>query len=228
MEFALGLSVGVLVYMAFVFDVAGFLARDELYWRGLMFTASCFYLVYYYLVADLPLWDAILTNGILAGVNLVMIGVVIYERSTFGMSRDTLDLYRLFPLLSPGQFRRLVGAAERVVADHEITLVTEGEEPDHLYFLLEGPVEVIKAGDATAINPHVFIAEVAYLTGEPASATVRVQQGAVYLRWESGSLRKLLTRAPGLHSALVANLNIDLARKVARSRPLPRAIKAGA
>ena len=62
MEILAGLSVGVLVYLAFAFDVAGFMARDELLWRGLMLTASAFYLVYYYFVVDEPLRDAILTK----------------------------------------------------------------------------------------------------------------------------------------------------------------------
>ncbi len=73
----LGLSVAVFVYAAFVFDVFGFLARDELWLRLQMMAAMMLYIIYYYLVADAPLWDAIITNGTLAAVNLAMIFVVI-------------------------------------------------------------------------------------------------------------------------------------------------------
>ena len=100
--------VGVLVYVALAFGVMGFLARDELHWRGLMLAATGFYLCYYFFIAESPLWDAFIANSLLGLVNLSMIFVVIVERSTFGMSREKIDLFRMFPLLTPGQFRKLI------------------------------------------------------------------------------------------------------------------------
>ena len=76
--FGAGLGVAIVVYIAFVLDMAGFLARDELWLRTLMLAASALYLIYYYFVTDVPLWDAIRTNAALAAVNLIMIGVVTF------------------------------------------------------------------------------------------------------------------------------------------------------
>ena len=111
-----GLGVGVLVYIAFVFDLFGFMARDELWLRLLMLAASALYLVYYFIVAGTPLWDALITNGALALVNLAIIAVIVTERTTLGFSPEDAALSRLFPLLRPGQFRRLLKAGRRVSA----------------------------------------------------------------------------------------------------------------
>ncbi|MEL7345645.1 MAG: cyclic nucleotide-binding domain-containing protein [Pseudomonadota bacterium] len=215
-----GLGIGILVYLAFVLDLAGFLARDELRWRVLMLGASGLYLVYYYYVTDVPLWDAIRTNAALAAVNLAMIGVVVVERSTFAMRRDTRALYQLFPMLSPGQFRRLLRSATKLRAMETRVLTREGKTLDEMFFIVEGAVEVAKGQSVSVIEPGTFIGEIAYLTKQGASATVSIAQGTRYLRWSHSDLDAMTTRSAGLRVALVAHLNLDLARKVAASQPV--------
>lgn len=216
---SLGLSIGLLVYIAFLLDLLGFLARDELWWRSLMLGASAFYLVYYYAVTDVPLWDALYTNGFLALVNLAMIVVVIVERTTFSMSTETANLYRAFPMLTPGQFRRLLRAAHFSRHDEPVQLTSEGHRPDHLWFLVDGQLDLSKAGQAAVIEGPQFVGEIAYLTGDPASATVTARAGAQTLRWTPAALDRLIRRSPNLQAGLVAHFNLDLARKVAASQP---------
>lgn len=222
MEVMLGASVAALVYLAFAFDVLGFLARDELWLRTLMLIGSAFYIAYYYFVADTPLWDAMLTNGALAAVNFLMICVVISERTTFAMSADNQSLYRMFPLLTPGQFRRLRRVAERIEATAPTELVRQGRRPEHLYFVIDGPVEIEKGGSLSRIPSRVFIGEVAFLTGRTASATVWVEPGASYLQWRTSDLERLSRRSPQLRVALLGHLNMDMATKVANSQPMPQ------
>lgn len=218
--FGVGLGIGVLVYIAFVFDMAGFMARDELWLRLLMLAASGFYLVYYFYIADAPLWDAIRTNAALAAVNAAMIGVVLIERSTFAMKRDTRALYAMFPMLSPGQFRRLLRKATKLRAMETRVITREGQPLDEMFFIVEGAVEVAKGDSIAAIEPGTFIGEVSYLTKEPASATVSIGKGTKYLRWSQDDLDRMTRRHPNLRVALVAHLNADLARKVAASSPV--------
>lgn len=220
MLFSLGLSIGVLVYIAFLLDLFGFLARDELWWRSLMLGASAFYLVYYYAVTDVPLWDAIATNGFLALVNVAMIAVVIVERTTFSMSAETANLYRAFPMLTPGQFRRLLRAAHFTRHDKPARLTEEGRAPGELWFLVDGRLDLDKGGRAAVLEGPQFVGEIAYLTGEPASATVSAQRGAQTLRWSHAVLDRLMRRSPNLRAGLVAHFNLDLARKVAASHPV--------
>lgn len=208
----LGLGVGVLVYAAFVFDLFGFMARDELWLRLLMLAASMLYLVYYFIVAGTPLWDALITNGALALVNLVMIGVVIYERTTFSMSAEDSAIYRQFPMMSPGQFRRFLKLATRI--EGQQTLTVDAEPVERLYFLHHGHARIIKHGADAVIGPDTFVGEIAFVTGNPASATVELEPGGQALAWRFEDLKKLFDRRPALKTALVAHLNIDLVRKV--------------
>ena len=214
------LSAEALVYIAFGLYVTGFMARDELILRGLVLAGSAFYLAYYYSIADTPLWEALITTSILALVNLVMMVVILFERSTIGMSRETAEVYGHFPMLRPGQFRRVVRVADRVEADDDQTLIVAGEQPQYLYFMLHGPIDIEKQDENVPIDAGIFLGEIAFLSSDAASATVRVRPGGVFLRWEVEKLRRMLTRFPALNSAVVANFNVDLAKKLAISMPM--------
>jgi hypothetical protein len=131
------LSVEYFVYIAFAFALAGYLARDELWLRLLLLAASANYIAYYWTVAEGPLGDAILTSGALAAVNLVMIGVVILERSTFAMSPQMAAIYRSFDMLTPGQFRRIMRHGTVRTADGVVRLTTEGMRVDRLCYVTE-------------------------------------------------------------------------------------------
>lgn len=220
MDWFTGLSVATLVYMAFTLQLFGFLARDELSLRLLMLGGSVMYLLYYFNISEVPLWDALITNAALAVVNLIMIGVVVFERTTFSMARETAELYRLFPMLSPGQFRRLLRAGQAVQPLSDQALTQTGATPDDLYYIIEGPVTIRKGDQEAEVHGQLFIGEIAFLTGQPASASVSVGPGARYLRWNSAALKKLIDRSPKLHVALSAQFNKDLVNKVARSQPL--------
>ena len=219
MDYQFGLTIGVLVYMAFVFDLFGFLARDELWLRLLMLAASVLYLFYYYHVADAPLWDALITNATLAAANVAMIIVVILERTTFSMSRETAELFRQFPMLSPGQFRRLMKMAVHHAPDAPVALTAAGEDVVRLCYVLSGPVTIRKGAVEASVGAGMFVGELAFLTGKPATATVTAEPGARYLEWDAAALRRVVGKSPKLQVALQAQFNEDLVRKVSLSMP---------
>ncbi|WP_417727119.1 Crp/Fnr family transcriptional regulator [Roseovarius sp.] len=220
MDWQFGLSIGILVYMAFVFDFFGFLARDELLLRLLMLAASVLYLFYYYHVADTPLWDAITTNAVLGAANLAMIGVVILERTTFSMSKETEALFQQFPMLTPGQFRRLLKSARTIAVTAPRTLTMAGTPVKRLWYVHEGALRIDKTGQETLVEAPMFVGELAFLTGAQASASVTAEPGARILEWDAAELHRLLRKSSKLHVALQAQFNADLVRKVTHSAPL--------
>ncbi|NKB29553.1 MAG: cyclic nucleotide-binding domain-containing protein [Rhodobacteraceae bacterium] len=221
----LGLSVAVFVYAAFVFDVFGFLARDELWLRLQMMAAMMLYIIYYYLVADAPLWDAIITNGTLAAVNLAMIFVVIAERTTFSMTSETAQLYKKFTMLSPGQFRRLLRLGARATTIDPKVLVTEGAPIDTVYFVINNTARLEKNDEVFPLESGSFVGEIGFLTDQPASATVSVDAGTEYFAWDVAELHRVFARSTGLRNALLAQLNKDLANKLSRSVPIRTGIQ---
>lgn len=214
------ISVATLVYLAFVLDMLGFLARDELKLRLLMLVGMIFYIAYYASVAETPLWDPILTNALLGAINLAMIVVVILERTTFAMSSDQARIFANFGLLSPGQFRRLLRHGKSARADRARTIVEEGRHVSQLAYLVEGGARMKKGGQRFSMSAGNFIGEVGFVTGRPASATVEVEPGAHFVLWEVAKLEALFKRHPALRNAMLAQINQDLANKVADGVPL--------
>lgn len=209
-----------LVFAAFAFKLLGFLARDELLLRLLILTGTLLNIVYFFIVADRPLWEAILTNGLLASANILMIGIVLSERVTWSMTPDILRLYRMFPLMSPREFRKLLKAATLEDIKERRVLVRQGEHPDRLFFIVEGTVAIHKNNEVVHAGPKLFIGEIAFLTGDPASATVAMEGSGSVMVWNATKLEKLLEKTPNLKAALVGHLNMDLAQKVAASQPV--------
>lgn len=212
-----------LVYLAFLMDMLGFLARDELKLRLLMLAGMVFYIFYFFLVTDEPLWDAILTDGILMLINLVMICVVIAERTTWAMTPRTAALSKHFEMLSPGQFRRLLRAGQHSIADTEMTLTTQGAPLARLYYIVSGTASLVKDGSEFPMQPRQFVGEIGFLTGQPASGTVVLAEGGEVLFWEVPDLTRMLERAPALKSSMLAQFNVDLIKKVVNGVPLSTA-----
>lgn len=209
-----------LVYLAFALAFAGYLMRDELLLRMLMLLSSVNYLGYYTYVTDQPLWDAIVTSSLLALVNLGMIVIIAIERTTFTMSRHTAEIFLHFPMLTPGQFRTLMRNGSLLTAAGPTRLTTEGAPVDTLYFVVDGPARIIKRGQDVSVPGGIFIGEIGFLTGRPASATVEVESGASYVAWRHDTLKRLLRRRRNLEVALLAQFNADLVNKVSESSPV--------
>lgn len=207
------------IYIAFSLQMIGFMARDELWLRLLMLGGTFFYLFYYATIAGQPLWDSLITNSLLGAINIVMIAIVLLERTTLSMGSEMAELYKSFNLLSPGQFRRLLRAAKRRTVTEPEVITEDGKPLTSLYFVECGPILIEKFGETVEMEPRQFIGEIAYLKDVPASAKVTLGEGARYLEWDCNAMRRLLQRHRSLGVAMVAQLNIDLSEKVAVSRP---------
>jgi len=209
-----------LVFIALFFQAMGFLVRDELWLRGLVLTGTCFYLLYYFFVVDKPLWAAIFSSGVLGTVNLSMIIVLIFERTTFAMSKETESIYRSFPTLNPGQFRKVLKAGQIKEAQPGAVLITDGKLLDHLILVTQGQVTISKGRKSYRAEASVFIGEVSFLRRGPASATVKVSQPAKYIEWRHEDLRNLMRKSAAMNNALIALFGAELASKVENAMPV--------
>jgi len=207
----------ILVHIAAVFYVAGFLVRDQLMLRMLILTGTLCYLVYYYLALDTPLWDAIFWSVVMGSANLYMILVLSFERTTFRMSDDEKRLYAAFDSMTPGEFRRVMKVAEWVDSDGTQKLTEEGQTCDRLYYVLDGTVTIQKGDRKFDIPSGSFIGEVAYFLKQEASATVTVADGGRYVALPRDKIASLEKKSPGIRVAIHSVLSTDMAAKVARS-----------
>ena len=146
MDFSTLWTPAIFAYGALICYVMGFLTRGEMALRLQVLVGSIFYLLYYYYIADAPLWDAIGGTVAIIIANVTIIGVIIRERSTAGMSRRELELYRSFPTLNPGQFRRVMKFADWITVEEDVELTSQGKRPEYLFLLSAGTM-LLKRGD---------------------------------------------------------------------------------
>lgn len=220
MDAGLIFSTSNLIWLAFSLQLAGLAARDELKLRLLMLSGGVTYVVYFVVISGGPMWASVITNALLVSINLIVTIIVIHERTMIGINGEKADIYRRFSLLRPGQFRKLLKAGEIRTAAGSEALIEEGAPVEALFYVLEGKTIVGKAGQSKKIGADVFLGEVAFLTGAPASATVHLEKGSRYIAWRHDALARITERDANMRLALIALLNKDMAHKIAISMPV--------
>lgn len=201
--------------------VVGFLFRDQIYTRLLVFTGSLLYIVYYLTVGDAPLWDAAIGSSLIALSSLQGALVLWWSRSIWTIPKDDRTIFQSLGHIEPGLLRQLMRAADRIETETSTVLVQEGEAAQYLWYCISGGVVVKRTGQhAVTIMRPGFVGEIAWLTEGTASATVLSQPGSVLLRWRKEDLRKQVRRSKRVEDALDALIAKDLATKVASSHPI--------
>lgn len=213
------MSANIFVHLALLFYSLGFMVRDELWLRGLVFVGTVFYILYYAFISDSPLWDAIFASVVLGVINVWMIGVIILERTKLTMSRDVKRAYACFPNLNPGQFRRVIKKANQKSAEQEMALTHQGMRSDKLFLILDGSAEMQKDDVVCAIKAPMFIGEIGFLKNTSASATVTVSAGTTFFEWNTADLNTILNRKVAIKNAMIALFSKDLAHKLEHSIP---------
>jgi hypothetical protein len=212
---ALADRTGLLVHAAAMVQIAGFLMRDQIRLRALVLTGNALYATYYFLHPATPLWDAMFWSCAMLVANLVMIVVVARDRRMHAADDDTLRVFGAFGAMEPGDFRRLMRVAETGVARAPVELTRLGVRPGRLHYVIAGEL-TIERPDRTIVRPEgaLFIAEVGFLLGTPASATVILAPGGRYVSWDREALAGLMARRASVAQAVERALNRDMAEKI--------------
>ena len=203
------IHLGALLYFIY------FLFRNQILLRSFAIAADLSYIIYYLTVSDQPLWEAAAWSILILVTNAVMLVLIIRDQRIGGFADHELKLYRCLEGVSPPDFRRIVRLGKWTRAEHEITLTTIDQAQDHLHYVLEGAITAEKNGRRIDCKVPLFIGELAYLRHAPASATVRVQPGSLYITWSYADLTRAQMKHETLRSAIAAMLNADLADKLA-------------
>ena len=230
MEPMLSSHTALLVHLAALIQLSGFLMRDQVMLRILVLSGNALYITYYYVHPATPLWDAMFWSGAMLLANLVMTVLILRDRRTHGISDEALHVYGAFGGMLPGDFRRLMRHARIHRADGPVTLTRLDVRPDCLFYVIDGPVTVERRDRTISFTgTGTFIAEIGFLLGTPATATVTLGRGARYVVWERARLTALFERSPAIRHAVERALSRDLASKLAQdtghaARPIPDAV----
>jgi hypothetical protein len=211
------LDAAILVHIAGLLQVAGYMSKRQIVLRQLLLAGTVFYIAYYLVQAPAPQWHPIFWSSLFLVANLYVILGLYADRRHKAMSEDEDRLAHALSELTPGQFRRLMRAATWNTAAAPTIVTREGETPGSLYFVVEGAIEIRKAGRSFPVMPGTFIGEVAWLLKCPATATVELAAGTRYVAWSASDLDVVFDRNEPLKTAFEKLLNRDLARKIGSS-----------
>jgi len=142
---------------------------------------------------------------------------ILKDRRQGNFDDDDLVVYGAISHIAPGDFRRLMAKGRKATAEYNLQLTEEGHIPDDLWFVISGAVAIDKQQTNRLLDAPMFIGEIAYLLGSPASATVTISEGSRYVRWSTNDLRNLAKQNESIGISLEAAFNRDLAMKVAAS-----------
>jgi len=204
-----------LIHVAALISVAALTCKDQIVLRGLLVVSTVLYILYYFVVPEVLLWDAIFWTVVNLGVNLLMMTQLLLARTQFRLSSDERRLFAAFGTLSPGEFRALMKIATWRRAETTQILVREGAPVETIYYVLDGTPRVTKGGRSFPVRPLVFIGEIGFLRQIPATATVTVEPGTFYVEWPAKALSTLQMRRPMIKVALDSLLAADMAAKMA-------------
>jgi CRP-like cAMP-binding protein len=206
-----------LANLAAVLMLIGFAFRNPLKLRTFAILGNLVFVLYYFLIADVPLWTAIISSVAIIAVNVYMMWQIINDRRMFRLSAEELMLFSRLPGLTPGQYKSLLEISEWHNPQVSMPLTKLGEMPSALYYVLEGQVEVNRDAKRFPVGPHAFIGELAFLRQKAATATTFANAGALIVSWEHATLRELMTANEGIRKAFDTMLSIDMAEKMAKS-----------
>jgi CRP-like cAMP-binding protein len=219
-------TVGVMLY------VGAYAALQTGYIKGQSYTYASLNLaaasaVLFSLMTDFNL-SAVVLNlffvcfSILGIIRLFLIG---WESSGARFTPEDLAfLHTKLPDLPRHLGRRLLDRATWIDAQPGLTLTEEDRPVEAVYCLTDGAVCVRMDGETVGrLEATVFIGDIGWATGRPATATVRTATPARLLRFPAQDLRAMVRRYPALGLALESGFASDCRRKLVMARAHARA-----
>ncbi|MBU45509.1 MAG: hypothetical protein CMN76_20025 [Spirochaetaceae bacterium] len=189
-----------------------FLFKDIL-WLRLVMVISSLFMVGYGRISGQPLlagWEILFL-----AINAYHIVLLFEERRPIKLKGRMAQIHeRVFNEFSARDFLKLWNfGMDRTY--HNNVIVKQGETPEYLLFIVDGEADVLRGRKVLVeLDDHSFIAEMSFLTGEPASATVKAR-GKVHVHcWSQEALHDLESIDPPLMARIRGILGRDLTRKL--------------
>lgn len=202
--------------LAYVLIACSYLVRDMLALRTLSVIASVASITFslqrqVYLIVG---WNLLFIT-----VNAIQLARLIYERRPVVFPPEEQEVYEgTFAGMGPADFSRLIELARWETREPGDEILTQGEPVTALTLLFRGRATVEVDGRPVAqVKEGGFMGEMGFLTGAPASATVRAARASTLLAWDAKALAELLGGSPALTGQMQAVLGRDLIRKLRRA-----------
>lgn len=205
----------ILLHISYLMLVAGSLVKMILTFRVMILVSTVAGMVSGYLTGyqSMVLWEAIFFL-----VNLVQVVLLTRERHSVHLTEEERELHRRkFSALSVVDFYRLARRGTWIAAVPGENLTIQGFPVVRILVLSQGAAQVEIDGTKVALCKYGdFIGEMAFVSGNTASATVTTVADSRYLMWSAQELKELLLKYPDIMSALQTVFSKNLIEKLSR------------
>ncbi len=158
-------------------------------------------------------WEIIFTS-----INIVQLSIIFLAGRLRAHSPDEHQLIRtVIPGLERSQRHKLLKLGTWQVRKPGDVLMEQGQEQPNLTFIARGAASIERDQALVGVcGPGDFLGEMSFLTGRPASATVRVANETHCCTFDPAALKALLGRNADLRQALEEGFNRNLVGKLER------------
>ncbi len=122
-----------------------------------------------------------------------------------------------FRALPNETFKKLMEIAEWRNVNKGDTIISEHDEVDTLMLIYDGTATVhLEHKPITYVRENSFIGEMSFLTGNPASATVKAASNMRLIAWKKATLYELMAQENDIKTGLQTLFSYDLAEKLSK------------
>ena len=185
----------------------------EIFWLRIILTLAQFgHLTHAYINIDYSkgIWTLIFVI-----INIIQIILIYLDRRKLAIPDEIQDLYNnIFHTKSNREFLHFWDQGKVCQLEKE-TLIKAGDTQADLMLILNGKADVIRDGENIAtLKRGQFMAEISYITGQPASADIAIQGELIFYTWDRNTLDKLRKSKPAIMNKLDRILTLDMAEKL--------------
>ena len=198
--------------VGYLFMLIALAIRNILFLRIILISAQALFIGYGAVTSN---YVVLIWNSLFLLINVFQVIVLQRRRRPVVVPEDLADIYEAtFSDMAKREFLYFWQIGKETV--HEIGLIVEeGAHQDEVMLVLEGTASVLKNGKEIAVLTRgSFVAEMSFLSGEPASADVACRAPVTTITWNQTNLRNLHKLNFELWSKVQHVLSQDLVGKV--------------
>ncbi len=152
-------------------------------------------------------------------VNLVQLLLLELQNRRARFNKDEEQfIAAVIPNVEKAHARRLLRQADHIDLEPDDVLTIEGEPVDRLLFVLDGSVRIERGGAMVGVcGRNDFVGEMAFMSGNGATATAIVTHPSRALAFDRDVLKKALGRDESLRHEMSTSFNRNLVDKLVKS-----------
>jgi len=188
------------------------LVRDILWLRSILIAAQTSLFSYGMAISN---YAVAFWNGLFVLINIIQVARLVRERRPIDLPTDLIDIYeKVFSSMRRREFLYWWHTGTIHQVENEI-IIYKGEYQKEVSMIISGTVTVTKNERIIAeLSRGSFIAEMSFLTAEPASADVKANGLVKYMSWDQEKLRSLRQINSELFIKIQNVIGKDLTKKI--------------